>query len=178
MAVEIPLTKGFTAIVDEEDADLAKLKWCARVVRGGYAYGYRYVSTKPYKGAHLHRAVMERSLGRELVDGEFVDHIDHNTMNNTRSNLRIASRSENARNRRLGVNSISGLKGAYYFAPTGKWTSGVYVNGRVLHLGYFNTPEEAHAAYIAAALEHYGPYANDGTQSLAHIAQAQQESRS
>jgi hypothetical protein len=181
MSVEIPLTKGYVAIVDDEDADLAEFYWQARIGRSGVVYATRSLprddaGKRPLQ--IMHRTVLERVLSRSLVGKEEVDHVDNNGLNNRRTNLRLATKAQNMANRRANANSTVVYKGVRV-RPGGKsYDARIRVDGRSVFLGNYPTPELAHTAYIAAALEHYGPYANDGTQSLAHIAQAQQESRS
>lgn len=80
-----------------------------------------------------------------------IDHIDGDPSNNRLKNLREATQSQNNRNSRLRKNSSSGLKGAYFFKRDRCWMSAIKVDGRQLHLGYFDTKQEAHAAYVAAA---------------------------
>lgn len=96
MTIEIPLTKGYVAIIDDEDAHLAARKWHAVV--SGDGYGYVYVATRDGGGKRikLSRAIMNPPA--HLV----VDHIDHDTMNNRRANLRIVTQRENMLNHKDG----------------------------------------------------------------------------
>jgi len=79
-----------------------------------------------------------------------VDHIDGNKSNNRWTNLREATNSQNQANTSARKNNSVGLKGAHR-AAGGRWTSRICVNGRCHFLGLYDTPEEAHAAYAAAA---------------------------
>ena len=88
----------------------------------------------------------------------WIDHKDCDPANNRFENLREATPVENARNARLGTRTSSGLKGASWHGPNGKWASKIRVNGRLLHLGYFVTPQEAHEAYVKAALHYFGDF--------------------
>jgi hypothetical protein len=165
MTIELTLTKGYTAIVDDCDADLALHKWCA-LVKSNTVYGRRVISQKPYKGTYLHREVLARIIGRPLEKGEVVDHIDGNGLNNRRSNIRLASQQQNTRNKRTSSNSKSGLKGAAWSAWTGKWVAMIQAEGRRINLGYYDTPELAHEAYVAAAIRYFGEFAHSGTRPL------------
>ena len=87
------------------------------------------------------------------VHGEWprqqVDHIDGDSLNNRIANLRDVSVSVNQQNRkRAARHSSSGVMGVR--ARNGRWAAEIRVNGRVHRLGRFDTPEAAHAAYIAA----------------------------
>jgi hypothetical protein len=78
-----------------------------------------------------------------------IDHIDGDRANNRIGNLRDVSRSVNLQNaRKARSDSQSGLLGA--LRNRNRWMSRIKANGRMIHLGSFDTPEEAHAAYLAA----------------------------
>jgi hypothetical protein len=89
-----------------------------------------------------------------------VDHMDGDPTNDRLSNLRAATHVQNARNKRA-INR-TGLKGVG-FRGDGKrekpWIARIHVNGRQIALGYFRTKEEAHAAYMKAANDHFGQFA-------------------
>src|SRR3990167_7311165 len=89
------------------------------------------------------------------VHGEWpngdLDHIDGHRDHNWIGNLRPATRSQNIANMRN--TNISGFKGATRRRDCRRWSAQITVNGRKRHLGLFNTPEAAHAAYVAAAKE-------------------------
>jgi hypothetical protein len=179
MAVEIKLTKGYIAIVDDEDADLADVKWHAIEGRST-TYACRTIVDKTKaagcRNEYMHRIVLSRVLGRSLDTHELVDHWDHIGTNNQRYNLRPASKTQNNANSLTKSNSKSGIKGVSFHKTTRKWRASIGINRGVKHLGLFDTAEAAHRAYLAAALHYFGEFANDGTQSLAHLA-TQQESK-
>lgn len=87
------------------------------------------------------------------VHGEWpqaeIDHINHNPLDNRIANLRPATRSQNASNTRGW--SKTGLKGIGFHPKNGKWAARIARDGKRVSLGYFNTAEEAHAAYAAAS---------------------------
>lgn len=88
------------------------------------------------------------------VHGEWprgeIDHRDRDRANNSISNLRVASRSENQRNSALYSNSRSGLRGVT-LTRSGKYAAHMKVDGRKKHIGSFETAEEAASAYVAFA---------------------------
>jgi hypothetical protein len=142
----VELTKGLYALVDREDAD-ALCQWNWKASSNGYATRLQNVGDSKQITISMHR-VLCWSL-------EFVDHVNRNTMDNRKSNLRAATMAQNARNRKTC--SMYGLKGIH---PNGnKWVSRIRVNGISIYLGNFDTPEQANAAYVSAAEAHYGQFA-------------------
>lgn len=86
-----------------------------------------------------------------------IDHINGNPSDNRWANLRPADQSQNSANARKRSDNTVGLKGVS--AQRGKYRASIVKNGRQKFLGYFATPEEAHAAYVAAARNTFGEYA-------------------
>lgn len=86
-----------------------------------------------------------------------IDHRDGDRSNNRMDNLRLASRVENTRNRKPTGRYLKGVERT----PSGRYRAKIYVNHHI-HLGMFDTEEEAHAAYVAAAHHHFGEFANVG----------------
>lgn len=166
--IEIELAGGRVAIIDECDTDLTDFKWSVQSKqreKTSYAYSKSPDITKDRKVMEaMHRVVLERKLGRPLRSDEVTDHIDGNGLNNCRDNLRPATYMQNAHNRREYVNNSSGYKGVYWSKKMQKWAAKICANGKQKHLGLFDTPEEAHAAYCeaAASSEFHGEFANFG----------------
>lgn len=162
--IEIPLTRGQITIVDNEDADLNKLRWHA-LFRPQYGDGGAYIArrTERHKGKQtaqlMHRVILARMLGRLLLQAEEVDHIDLNPLNNRRSNLRLATKRQNKTNQRTYKNNTSGYKGVSWNASKRKWHARISKEGKVIHLGFFDSPEEAYDRYCKAARELHGEFA-------------------
>lgn len=156
--LEIPLTRGFTALVDTADGDLASLQWFTATPRKT-PYAVRNITLQDGKrtSEYLHRVILSRILGRELLAVETVDHRDCNSLNNCRDNLRLATRAENNRNTPKKSHNTSGFKGVLYRKGRPK----PFARIGHTYLGSFDTPEEAHAAYCAAAIERYGEFAHE-----------------
>jgi len=91
---------------------------------------------------------------------EMIDHINGVKSDNRFANLREATRSQNMQNRRTYKSNACGLKGVGWNIRRNRWQAKISVNGTRMFLGYFDTPEEAHAAYVAAAERHHGEFAN------------------
>lgn len=158
MAIKIELTKSNFTIVDDVDADLNQFKWRANGIET-HRYAVR-LDPLTKQTISMHRVILSRALGRSLEKCEFVDHIDGNTLNNIRSNLRVATHAENLRNRKRQSNNKSGFKGVTY--SRGRWVAEIRANKRKIYLGSYNTPEEAHEAYKTAAVKYHGDFANFG----------------
>ena len=83
-----------------------------------------------------------------------IDHLNGNKADNRITNLRDVSRSVNMQNQtRAGRGSASGLLGVSWNKRVERWHASIWVNKRKQHIGYFNTADEAHAAYLAAKLQ-------------------------
>ncbi len=93
MVLEVKLTQNKFALIDDDDVCVCGLKWY-------YASGYALHRIYAGKTIIMHRFIIERSLGRILTKDEIVDHINHDSLDNRKCNLRIVSKSENNKNRR------------------------------------------------------------------------------
>lgn len=103
---------------------------------------------------YAHRLAWLFVYGR-WPDGE-VDHANGDPSDNRLANLRECCRRENAANTR--PRNQSGLKGVR-LRPSGRWEAVICLNGKQHFLGTFSDQQDAHAAYSAAAFEHYGVFA-------------------
>ena len=74
--------------------------------------------------------------------------------------MREATRSENEWNKTKQINNTSGFKGVYLNKAAQKWHTKISINNKQKHLGYFDSPEEAYAAYCKAAKELHGEFVN------------------
>lgn len=100
----------------------------------------------------LHRLVMQAQTG------QYVDHIDGNTLNATRANLRIATNRQNIRNMAIRERGTSKYKGVY-LRDDGKWRAQIGVDGKRFNLGNFDDEETAALAYDVAARNRFGAFA-------------------
>lgn len=158
--VRIDLSKGYQAIISPCDADLQLIKWSAITGNSGKVYATHSVRINGKRTFEtLHQVILSRILGRELKAGEEVDHIDGDGLNCCRSNLRLATRLQNARNMRKSRANTSGYKGVTLEKESGKWRAQITSMGKKYNLGRFLTPEEAHEAYCKAAKEYFGEFA-------------------
>lgn len=149
-AVLIPLSRGRFAAIDLIDIDLANVTWS--LASQGYA--------KRSGNVYLHRAILERVIGRALEPGEECDHENQDKLDMRRSNLRLADRSGQIRNISIfGRGPASGFRGVYMHRKSGRYGARIYLNRRVVSLGYFDDPAEAARVRDAAVREHYGDFA-------------------
>ena len=161
---EIALSRGIVAQVDDADFSwLNQWKWHSQVYRRSHStsiYACRNVlrPNGQYGTMGMHRQI----LGLDFGDPRFADHINHDTLDNRRTNLRIATREENMRNRKTNKNNTTGFKGVSFHPKVGRYRAGIRLKGKLVYLGWADTPEAAHAIYCAAAKEHFGEFANFG----------------
>lgn len=145
---EIALANGRgVALVDDEDYErLSAESWRLRLSGNS-----RYAVSGD--GVLMHRMILETPAGMDT------DHVDLNGLNNQRSNLRVATRSQNKANQPIR-GARSGFKGVRRNHDGERpWMARIKVRGRTIYLGSFQTPEAAHDAYAAAAKEHFGVFA-------------------
>lgn len=107
-----------------------------------------------------HRLAMAFVLGRDPGTEFEVDHINGDRTDNRSSNLRLCTRSGNAANARIRKDNKSGFKGVTKRGQ--EWLASIKKDKKTLHIGVFQTPEDAHAAYVTAAAKLHGEFANDG----------------
>ncbi len=149
----IPLTKGKFAVIDAEDYDfLRTVMWHTKEGNATcYARGH-------VKGKHvnMHRVLMGAK------DGEVVDHIDHDGLNNRKDNLRVCSVAENNRNRRVGMRrkTSSKYKGVSWDKKSRKYVAYINHNRKKHLLGMYHDEIEAAMAYDRQASELFGQFAS------------------
>lgn len=152
---EINLTKGFKVLVDDDDYEYLQFyKWRAHVI---YYKGNRnkfkvYAQTRRnYQSISLHRLITK------CPKGLLVDHIDGNTLNNQKSNLRICTYSQNLQNQ---VSCVKRYKGTDYKPKDKRFNATIRVNKKNISLGYYKAEETAAYAYNVAALYYFKEFAN------------------
>lgn len=115
-----------------------------------------------YLAHHLAWLYMNGELPKEI------DHKDRNGLNNSISNLRLCTRAQNNQNTHKTIIAASGLRGAFYDKgrSTKPFYSRIRVNNKAISLGYFGTAEEAHQAYMNAAVKYYGEFVDIHRQKI------------
>lgn len=164
----IPLTRGHSVIVDDEDFErLSTHRWHAYPNKSG-VYACRTVHGETDHKVRMHREILGLSPSREVV----VDHINGNTLDNRRCNLRACSMAENIMNRHRHNHprSTTGIPGVTPHRD--QWRARISVAGRSLNLGLHATLLDAIKARRLAELKHYGAYAPEHALAGAAIAAA------
>jgi hypothetical protein len=144
----IQLTQGKRAVVDDDMYDyLTCWDW-------HYGNGYaRRAGWSEGEGkiVKMHHVVLPLKKGFE------VDHINGDSLDNRRKNLRLVTRTQNSVNKRTQRNSTSGFKGVN--RHQGKWRAYICKDKKQIHLGVFDRKEDAAQAYDDAAGRLFGEYA-------------------
>lgn len=145
--VEVLTTQGVYALVDREDVPkIAIHRWYAATHGLTHYIATTLHSPKKHK-LYLHRYLM----GIDGVKGIETDHVDGNGWNNRRSNMRIATRSQNMFNKHRDKRGASQYVGVYW--AESKWCAQIRVDGKTKHVGLFADEQEAARARDAAVLE-------------------------
>jgi len=152
---KIKLTKGQYAIVDNEDFEWLN-QWIWHVDWSKYTKSY-YAKRGVFNGKNMTSIRMHREILNAPKSTQ-TDHINHNTLDNRKINLRIVTARQNAFNRSgAQINNKSGFKGV--FRRGKKWGAQIGLHGKYRWLGVFTTPEEAALVYNEAAKKLFGEYA-------------------
>lgn len=134
--------------IDDEDIYLDKFNWSINK-KDGYVYG-----RMPNEGqVRIHRIITK------ALPGEEVDHKDGNKLNNTRSNLRRCTKSQNMCNSVKYSTNKSGYKGVSLHKQSNKWQATIMKNQKKIYLGLFNDVIDAAKAYDSKSLELFGEFA-------------------
>lgn len=168
--VVVDLGKDLVAWIDEEDKELTKSDWklkSAGSKKFPHYYAYRRWSSGGFSGEYyLHNEVWERMMDAALPKGFLVDHINGDKLDNRRSNLRLATKSDNEANKKKrrtqgGKAPSSKYKGVSKDQDGRKkcWRAIASREGKSYRLGSFYSEEEAARAYNVKALELFGEFA-------------------
>jgi hypothetical protein len=145
---------GYDFTIDDEDYSKVKdFKWhVLKSKRHGLVYAIAYVQKT---AVLMHRLVMGMAIG----NGLFVDHINRDTTNNHKSNLRVVSHGQNMMNCKMHSNNQAGYKGVSMDGGRlNPWKAQIRINGKKVTLGRFPTPEQAYEAYCLASIKFHGEY--------------------
>ena len=140
----IHLTQGQVALVDDDDyVRLSQYKWFAHKNRNThYAERNQLCENGKYKLVQMHKEVID------VPAGYMCDHIDHDGLNNQRSNLRIVTNRQNCQNKRMVGTSI--YPGVHWSKRTKKWEAKIRIDGRHKYLGRYKNEKDAFNAYCDA----------------------------
>lgn len=138
------------AVVDDDIyEELSKHSW--------YLNGHRYPRTTIRDADGIWRGKLMSRLIMGAKSGEMVDHIDGDTLNNQRKNLRLCTNSQNTANHQFATHSESGFWGV---AKNGSgWQARIRANNCLVCLGTYSTPEEAARVRDTAVIKYFGRFA-------------------
>lgn len=150
MVMEIPLSRGQVALVDDADypAVMAEGKWFA--LSNGAKTFYAARNAPPTKPNGKRRTL---TLHHFLTGWDYVDHVNGDGLDNRRSNLRWATHAQNMANQDRRSTNQSGFKGVH--PKKRRWAARIQNR----YLGTYATPEDAAHAYDEAAIETWGEFA-------------------
>ena len=149
MTREIQLSQGMVSFVDDEDFEKVNShKWfLCRSNQTYYAIRHARINGK-VKTFSIHREVLKAPKGLQ------VDHINHNGLDNRKENLRLATNTENARNKKS-----TGHKGVCWNKSAKMYQAKITINYKSIHLGCFESVSDAAKAYDKAAKNYFGDFA-------------------
>lgn len=148
--------KGEEFWFDKEDYDKIK-DYCWFINNKGYVYARSLEND----GKHLlqHQIILN-------ANGLKVDHKNHNTIDNRKSNLRIVTQSENMMNQKLRNDNTSGITGVTWDKRKNQWVARIAINYKRIHLGYFDTFEKAVKVRKEAEEKYFGEYSYDNSMKI------------
>mgnify|MGYP001569182729 CR=1 FL=1 len=149
---QIELTQNKYTLVDDEDfAYLNQWKWHFNKSRkNDVGRAARIVNRKMI---YMSRLIMNPPKNKQI------DHIDGNSLNNQKENLRVCSNAENLRNRSKQRNNFSGFKGVSWDKSRNNWRVAIQINKKDMFLGRFKTKEKAALTYNKAAKKYFKMFA-------------------
>ena len=148
---EIPLTQGKTATIDDDDfVRVSVHKWSF----DPKGYAFTNIGKRPHRRIlYMHRLILQAPKGKEC------DHINNNKLDNRRENLRLCTREENSRNRKLFKNA-TGYKGVYFDKDSEVYYAQVKFRGQTICGGRSKDVKVSAAYYNKVAVELHGEFAN------------------
>jgi hypothetical protein len=143
----VKLKNGLETIIDDEFAYLNDYEW-------DFGTGYAY--TKIGKDYIAMQNMILPNDNKKLV----IDHINRDKLDNRKSNLRLATKSQNVANSKLYKTNTSGFRGVTFDKANDKWLASIKHNGIYIALGRYEDVEEAAIQYDVAAIQLFGEFSN------------------
>jgi hypothetical protein len=153
--------KGYEVLIDDEDYELVKAHvWNVSKHKNLVYFWYNKRISKKDNRYLLHRLIIN------APEGSITDHINRNTLDNRKANLRITDKIGNARNRVMSSNNTSGYRGVIFDKRVNQWGARIEIYGKLYCLGYYPTKEIAAYVREEAAKIIHGEYYSDMKLSL------------
>ena len=152
----LPLSNGEFTMVDDDDYDwLRGFNWSAsgKKTRRYATRGTRNRKLGTQTKFYLHRVLLNAPPDKH------VDHINGDTFDNRKCNLRLCEHKENIRNAKRQKRNVSGFKGVSFSAEKERYVAHIRTDGKSRYLGYFDKKEDAARAYNLAAQQFFGKFA-------------------
>ena len=149
--VGLTLNTGAEFYFDMEDKNLLINNYC----------WYEHIHKNGYRILESWDKTEKRyvSMWYVLTGYELCDHIDRNTLNNRRNNLRPATQSENAKNHTKRKNNTSGFTGVYWDKNNNNWMVSIHIDKQIHWLGRYTNKNDAIIARLKAEAKYYGEFA-------------------
>ena len=153
MIVEL---SGYSVIIDDEDYHYIKdYKYTVNEsilkLRGLYYFSRSLYCSGKRVTTSLHRDIMGCVNGDTII----VDHINGNTLDCRKQNLRLCNRTENNRNAKIRKDNTSGYKGVCFDKRTSSWRVRISVDRKYIHIGRYKNIEDAYIAYCEASNKYH-----------------------
>lgn len=148
--MELSLTNiDQVCLINKSDYDkISHFNWFLN--DGGYVAKNHYIGNGEWDYLKIHRLIMVAE------EGDIIDHKNGDKLDNTRGNLRLATRSQNRANAKLNKNNKTGFRGVLY--RRGKYTASIRKNGKLMTLGTFEEKEDAARMYNLWAVDLFGDF--------------------
>ncbi len=149
--IVIPMSKGFKSLIDIENFDVVK----------NFIWFPHKIGNNFYAKAQVTRnGITKRYLLHQIVFGnKGIDHINGDSLDNRKCNLRLANHSQNSMNAKKRFNCSSIYKGVSFKKDKKKWSSIIGKDSKRKLIGYFKTELEASIAYDREAIKLFGEFA-------------------
>ena len=122
-----------------------------------YCWIEHIISGSNYRALETHDSKNKKTIRMHyLIVGKYYDHINLNTMDNRKENLRIATKNQNAQNHSLRQDNTSGFSGVTWDNRTGKWVAQIDVNKKHIYLGHYESKQDALISRLNAELKYFG----------------------
>ena len=152
-------SNGYEFIIDSEDFTLVN-KYCWHQHQDGYLCTC-YESYIDGGKHHNKYILMHKLILNDWENKTEIDHINGKPYDNRKENLRIVGHMQNMKNSKMFSSNTSGHKGVHYATKERKWKAYIQADNQKMHLGTFQTYEEAVIAREKAELKYFGEYNRD-----------------